>query len=198
MRLLVMYFAVPLMRRFLLPEKCIVLDRDGVINEDSSAYIKSADEWQPIPGSAGAIAQLKKAGYKVFIVTNQSGIARGYFNEADLNAMHQKLAGLLAEYDCCVDGIEFCPHLPTANCNCRKPATGMLEAIEKKYSVKLNGCFFIGDSLNDLKAAEAFAMQPVLVKTGKGTATLQEKIPSGTRVFASLSQAVEGLALKQD
>jgi D-glycero-D-manno-heptose 1,7-bisphosphate phosphatase len=190
-----MFYAVPLMRRFLLPDKCIVLDRDGVVNEDSNAYIKSADEWQPIPGSVGAIAQLKKAGYKVFIVTNQSGLARGCFSEADLNAMHQKLAGLLAEYNCSVDGIEFCPHLPTANCSCRKPGTGMLEAIEKKYSVKLSGCFFVGDSLKDLQAGEAFAMQPVLVKTGKGAATLQKNIPAGTRVFASLLQVVESLAL---
>lgn len=179
-----------------MPDKCIVLDRDGVINEDSDAYIKSADEWHPIPGSIRAIAQLKKAGYRVFVVTNQSGLARGYFNEADLNAMHRKLAGLLAEYDCAVDGIEFCPHLPTANCSCRKPGTGMLEAIEKKYAVKLSGCLFVGDSLNDLIAAEAFAMQPVLVETGKGSATLENNIPAGTRVFASLSQVVESLALQ--
>ena len=187
-------FAALSTRHSLLPEKCIVLDRDGVINEDSDAYIKSADEWQPIPGSIGAIAQLKQAGYRVFVVTNQSGLARGYFSLADLNAMHQKLAGLLAEYNCAVDGIEFCPHLPSANCSCRKPGTGMLEAIERKYAVKLDGCLFVGDSLNDLVAAETFAMQPVLVKTGKGTATLQENTPSGTQVFASLSEVVESLA----
>ncbi len=184
---------VPLTRPFLLPEKCIVLDRDGVINEDSDAYIKSADEWQPIHGSISAIAQLKQAGYRVFVATNQSGLARGYFDEADLDAMHRKLAGLLAEYDCAIDGIEYCPHLPTANCRCRKPGTGMLEAIEKKYAVKLSGCPFIGDGLNDLLAAEAFAMQPVLVETGKGSATLQNNLPSDTLVFASLSEAVESL-----
>lgn len=154
--------------------KLIVLDRDGVINEDSDDYIKSVDEWRPIPGSIAAIAELSKAGYTVAVATNQSGIARGYFDEFELAEMHQKMCGLVEEQGGQVHGVFFCPHGPDDDCDCRKPKTGLLEQIECEFGTSVEDTPFVGDSAKDLLCAKLAGCTPVLVKTGKGKQTLSE------------------------
>ncbi|MBN2991421.1 D-glycero-beta-D-manno-heptose 1,7-bisphosphate 7-phosphatase [Pseudomonas cedrina subsp. fulgida] len=167
--------------------KLLILDRDGVINCDSDAYIKSVAEWIPLPGSIEAIAQLSKAGWTVAIATNQSGIARGYYDIATLDAMHARLRTLVAEQGGEVGLVVYCPHGPDEGCDCRKPKPGMLKTIAKHYKVPLAGIWFVGDSLGDLEAANAVDSQPVLVKTGKGEKTQVKNLPVGTLIFDDLA-----------
>nr|WP_298136284.1 D-glycero-beta-D-manno-heptose 1,7-bisphosphate 7-phosphatase [uncultured Pseudomonas sp.] len=167
--------------------KLLILDRDGVVNYDSDAYIKSLDEWIPIPGSIEAIARLSKAGWTVAVATNQSGLARGYYDLPTLEAMHAKLRELVAEQGGEVGLIVHCPHGPDDGCACRKPKPGMLEQIAAHYRVALHGVWFVGDSSGDLAAARAVDCQPVLVKTGKGERTLAKALPAGTLVFDDLA-----------
>ena len=167
--------------------KLIILDRDGVINQDSDAVIKSVEEWIPLPGSIEAIARLSKAGWTVAIATNQSGLARGYFSEQTLNAMHQRLRELVAEQGGQVDLIRHCPHGPDDGCDCRKPLSGMFQAIAEHYQQPLDGVPTVGDSLRDLQAGAAVGCQPYLVRTGKGAQTEQKPLPAGTRVFDNLA-----------
>jgi len=167
--------------------KLLILDRDGVINHDSDAYIKSVREWIPLPGAIEAIAQLSKAGWTVAIATNQSGIARGYYDLATLDAMHARLRELVAEQGGEVGLIVYCPHGPDEGCACRKPKPGMLLTIAEHYQAELTGLWFVGDSLGDLEAAKAVDSQPVLVKTGKGEKTLGKTLPVGTLIFDDLA-----------
>lgn len=148
--------------------KLVILDRDGVINEDSAAYVKSADEWIPLPGSIAAIARLSRAGYTVVVATNQSGLARGLFGLDDLEAMHAKLQTLVMDAGGTLDGIFYCPHLPEDGCGCRKPAPGLLDAIAAELGISVVGAPLIGDSLRDLEAGVARGCLPLLVRTGKG------------------------------
>lgn len=179
--------------------KLIILDRDGVINQDSDAYIKSADEWQPIPGSIDAIARLCGAGYSVAVATNQSGLGRGLFDLDDLEAIHSKMCDLVEAADGHIAGIYYCPHLPTAGCNCRKPAPGLLDAIAEDFSTSLTGVVFIGDSLKDLQAGVERQCRPILVRTGKG-AGYEGQLPDevneqvrNTQVHDDLASAVDHL-----
>lgn len=174
--------------------KLIILDRDGVINVDSDAYIRSVEEWIPIPGAVEAIARLSQAGWTVAIATNQSGIARGYYSIDTLEAMHARLRGLVAQAGGQVGIIQFCPHGPDEGCACRKPRPGMLQAIARHYSTCLEGVWFVGDSGSDLAAATAAGAQPVLVKTGKGLKTAAGSLPEGTLQFDDLA-AVAGALL---
>ena len=172
--------------------KLIILDRDGVINQDSDDYIRSAEEWQPIPGSLEAIAKLNLAGYTVVIITNQSGVGRGYFSSQDLTAMHQKMRALLNKHHGKIDKIYYCPHTPHDNCTCRKPKTGMFEQVADDYKIDLPSAINIGDSLRDLQAGQLMGCQNILVKTGKGTKTFKElEKPNNIKVFANLSKAVD-------
>jgi len=177
--------------------KLLILDRDGVINQDSDAYIKSLDEWIPIPGSIEAIAQLSKAGWTVAVATNQSGIARGYYSLATLEAMHARLRTLVAEQGGEVGLIVYCPHGPEEGCPCRKPKPGMLHAIATHYAVDLAGVWFVGDSKGDLEAARTVDAQPVLVKTGKGEQTLSKGVPEATLIFDDLASIASALIHKQ-
>ena len=152
----------------------LILDRDGVINHDSDDYIRSLDDWQPIEGSIEAIARLSQAGYRIAVASNQSGLGRGYFGVAELDAIHARLRQLVAEQGGSVAGIFYCPHLPDAGCHCRKPATGLLEAIESELGESVRGAWFVGDSLKDLQAARAKGCRPALVLSGKGRKTLVE------------------------
>ena len=172
----------------------IVLDRDGVINHDSDNYIKCADEWIPITGSMDAIAKLHQKDYQVIVATNQSGLARGYFDEVALAAIHQKLNLMAEEAGGLVSAIFYCPHLPDANCQCRKPKTGLLKQAENELGIRLANSYLIGDSLKDLQAAVAFQMKPVLVRTGKGRDTelsLKGRLKVETPVFDNLEAAAD-------
>lgn len=172
--------------------KLVILDRDGVINFDSDRFIKSPDEWKPIPGSLEAIARLNQAGYRVVVATNQSGIGRGLFDMAMLNAIHDKLYRALAQVGGRIDALFYCPHSADLNCQCRKPRSGMFEEISRRFNISLQGVPSIGDSLRDLQAAAAVGAQPILVLTGKGQGTLEKGgLPEGTLVFPDLVEAVK-------
>ena len=174
--------------------KLVILDRDGVINHDSDHFIKSPDEWKPIPGSLEAIARLNQAGYRVVIATNQSGIGRGLFDMATLNAIHDKMHKMLAQMGGRIDALFFCPHAADSKCDCRKPRPGMFEEISRRFNMDLKGVPAIGDSLRDLQAAVSMGAMPVLVRTGKGGKTLEAGgLPEGTLVFANLAEAVRHL-----
>ncbi|MCE2679795.1 MAG: D-glycero-beta-D-manno-heptose 1,7-bisphosphate 7-phosphatase [Burkholderiales bacterium] len=180
--------------------KLILLDRDGVINEDSDNYIKSVDEWRPIPGSLEAIARLNRAGYRIVVITNQSGIAKGLFDLEALAAMHNKMLRLATEVGGKIDAILFCPHGPEAKCNCRKPKPGMFEQVAMRYDTSLQGVVAVGDSLRDLQAAASQGCKTFLVKTGKGMRTLADKsheLPPGTQTFDDLL-AVAKLLVPED
>lgn len=152
--------------------KLVILDRDGVINEDSDNYIRSVDEWIPIPGSIEAIARLHKAGYIIAVATNQSGIGRGYYDLAELSAMHDKMIRLVNECGGSINSIHFCPHTPETYCNCRKPALGLIKQLESDLQVSAQGAWFVGDTSKDIEVARISGCHPVLVKTGKGKTTL--------------------------
>ncbi len=172
------------------PAALVVLDRDGVINADSDAYIKTTDEWQALPGSLEAIARLNAAGFAVAVFTNQSGLARGLFDAATLAAMHRKLERELAAVGGRLAGIFVCPHGPDAGCDCRKPAPGLLHRIGRELGVSLAGVPVIGDSRRDLAAAEAVGARPILVATGKGERTLNDGKPVPAEVYPDLAAAV--------
>lgn len=167
----------------------ILLDRDGVINQDSDAYVKSVDEWIPLPGSIKSIAALSKAGFQVFVVTNQSGIARGYYDEATLQAMHDKMSNMVEAEGGSIAGIQYCPHGPDDECDCRKPKSGMIEAIETQLGLSFENhpAIMVGDSLRDLQAGKARGCSPVLVLTGKGRETQYKKIDFYFDVYTDLS-----------
>lgn len=173
----------------------IILDRDGVINQDSDEYVKSVDEWIPIPGSASAIARLCQAGFQVAVATNQSGLARGYFSQADLDAMHQKMTQLVEAEGGSFAHIAWCPHGPDDQCDCRKPLPGLIHQIEQALDVSAKGAWMVGDSLRDLQAGAAAGCQVALVKTGKGEKT-QPKLEADNQlnnspVFADLNAFVD-------
>ncbi|MFU8837745.1 MAG: D-glycero-beta-D-manno-heptose 1,7-bisphosphate 7-phosphatase [Thiohalomonadaceae bacterium] len=173
----------------------IILDRDGVINQDSDNFIRSVEEFIPLPGSLEAIARLNQAGYIVTVATNQSGIGRGLFDLNTLNAMHDKLRKLLAAIGGQVEMIVFCPHNPDDGCDCRKPKPGMYREIARRVGVSLQDVPVIGDSLRDLQAAQAVAARPILVRTGKGERSLAKSADElqGIPVYADLAAAVDAL-----
>lgn len=174
--------------------KLIILDRDGVINFDSDQFIKSPEEWKPIPGSLEAIARLNQAGYRVAVATNQSGIGRGLFDMPMLNAIHDKMHKSLAQVGGRIDAIFFCPHTNDANCDCRKPKSGMIEEIAARFDVSLQGVPAVGDSLRDLEAAARLGAQPYLVLTGKGAKTQAKGgLPASTFTYPDLASVVSSL-----
>jgi len=172
--------------------KLIILDRDGVVNEDSPDYIKHPDEWHAIPGSLQAIARLHQAGWRVAIASNQSGLARGLFDISALTAIHQKLRKELAQLGGAIDSFFVCPHGPDDHCVCRKPLPGLFHDIAKRYDVDLKNVPAVGDSLRDIQAASTAGCRPWLVQTGNGTKTLKQRsLPPDTRVVQDLAEAVE-------
>lgn len=178
----------------------VILDRDGVINEDTGGFIKSAEECVPIAGSIEAIARLCQAGFTPVVATNQSGLGRGLFDLDDLEAMHAKLTQLVEAEGGSLGGIFYCPHHPEDDCKCRKPKPGILEAIEAEFNTSVQGLPFIGDSLRDLQAGLAKGCQPILVRTGNGEATLKAlaegEPPLSSKdipAFANLAEAADYL-----
>ncbi len=178
------------------PHRLVILDRDGVINEDRDDYVKSLEEWLPIPGSLSAIARLSRAGYTVAVATNQSGLARGLFTEEDLMAMHQALFEAVAGEGGTLDAVFYCPHGPEEGCECRKPAPGLLYQIEQSLDIPLRDAIMVGDSLRDLEAAARAGCQPILVRTGKGEKTLADEagsLPPGTLIHDNLADCANAL-----
>ena len=172
----------------------IILDRDGVINEDSPEFVKSADEWQALPGSLEAIGKLTRAGWRVVVATNQSGLARGKFNYSALSAMHRKCQRMLDQFGGRIDGWFFCPHAPRDDCLCRKPRTGLYAQIEHALGHSVAGVPSIGDSLRDLAAARAARARPILVQTGNGMRTSEQLDAKwDVPIYRDLGAAVEAL-----
>lgn len=178
--------------------RLIVLDRDGVINEDSDAYIKAPAEWIPIEGSLEAIARLSHAGYQVVVVTNQSGVGRGLFDLQTLMRIHERMQHAAAVAGGSIDAVFFCPHSPDENCECRKPKPGLLRDVSERLHVPLDRVPMIGDSLRDLQAAEAVGAQPILVRTGKGRAT-EAALPVNHDypIYDDLAAAVQALLTEE-
>ncbi|KGD98979.1 D,D-heptose 1,7-bisphosphate phosphatase [Achromobacter sp. RTa] len=174
--------------------KLIILDRDGVINQDSDAFVKNPDEWIALPGSLQAIARLTQAGWRVVVATNQSGLARGLFDMDTLTAIHAKMRRELAAAGGSIDAVFMCPHGPDDNCTCRKPRPGMFEQIGHRYDVDLAGVPAVGDSLRDLQASSSVGCSPWLVLTGNGNKTLAKGgLPENTRVCDDLSAVADAL-----
>ncbi len=185
------------------PLKLVILDRDGTINAESDDYVKTVDEWEPLPGALEGIARLNHAGWHVVIATNQSGLGRGLFDMATLNGMHGKMHHALAQVGGRVDAVFFCPHPPDEGCACRKPLPGLFEQIGERYGVELRGLPAIGDSLRDLQAAAAVGCETHLVRTGKcaglddaALAALVAQVP-GTLVHADLGAAAEFIVQRE-
>ena len=177
--------------------KLIILDRDGVINQDSDDYIKSLDEWQPIPGSIEAIARLTLNDYRVVVATNQSGVARGLFSLETLMQMHDKMHQLVADAGGAIEAVFYCPHGPEEGCDCRKPKPGMFKDISERMRVDLIDVPAVGDSLRDLQVARAVGARPILVRTGKGERTLEKaEAIKGVEVFDNLAAVVDALLLE--
>lgn len=179
----------------------VILDRDGVINHDSDAFVKSANEWSPIEGSIEAIARLSKAGFTIAVATNQSGLARGLFDLDDLEAMHDKMNRLVNDAGGEISGVFYCPHHPDDNCSCRKPKAGLITAIEAEFALSAQQGVLVGDSLRDLQAGLSKGARPILVLTGKGEKTLAsiQADPtllqqfSNLAVYANLSDVADNL-----
>lgn len=177
--------------------KLVILDRDGVINQDSANFIKNPNEWIPIAGSLEAIALLNQSGFRVALATNQSGVSRGLFDMATLNSIHDKMHRELAQVGGRIDALFYCPHAAEDHCDCRKPKSGMIEEIGKRFSVELHEVPAVGDALRDLQAYANAGCQPILVRTGKGEATLAASqhpdyaLPENTWICADLNEAVQ-------
>jgi len=171
--------------------KLVVLDRDGVINKDFPDYVKSPEEWFPIPGSLEAIAKLKKHGLKIAVATNQSGIGRGYYSLETLDAIHQKMLRELKKVGGEIDQIFFCPHTPEDNCECRKPKPGLLEQAAKKFNCKPHEMIMIGDATRDMLAAKNFGVKSIFVKSSHKEKDLLEAKESNIPVFDDLASAAE-------
>ncbi|WP_296491164.1 D-glycero-beta-D-manno-heptose 1,7-bisphosphate 7-phosphatase [Rhodoferax sp.] len=184
------------------PFKLVILDRDGTINEDSDDFIKSADEWKPLPGALDAIARLNHAGWHVVVVSNQSGLGRGLFEVSDLNAIHAKMHQMLAAVGGRIDAVFYCPHAPDEACHCRKPASGLFEQIADRYGLDLKNVPVVGDSARDAIAGVAAGCEPHLVLTGKGAVykgrALPEAFPQHTQVHNNLSAFVDFLLGREE
>ena len=172
-------------------DRYVLLDRDGVINLDSDEFIKTPEQWQAIEGSLEAIALLNNHGYQVAVITNQSGLARGLFDEAMLESIHAKMRQQIVEKGGKIEAIYYCPHAPDSNCLCRKPNPGLLEAFAAEKHVNLKDTIFIGDSLRDIQAALTAGANPILVKTGKGEKTLADNPGLNIPVFENLYDAAK-------
>ncbi len=178
--------------------KLVILDRDGVINYDSDQFIKTPDEWKPIPGSLEAIARLTHSGFRVVVCSNQSGVGRGLLDMATLNAINDKMYKALAPFGGRIDALFYCPHPAEANCACRKPKPGMFGDIAKRFNTSLAGVPSVGDSLRDMQASALVGCAPMLVLTGKGRKTQSAGgLPEGTQVFDDLAGAVRAIIAKQ-
>ena len=173
--------------------RLVMIDRDGVINEDSGEFIKSVPEWQPIRGSLEAIAALHRGGWQVAVVTNQSGIGRGLYDEATLAKIHEHMRERVRAAGGELAGVYYCPHLPDAGCECRKPKPGMFRALERDLGVSVVGAPYIGDRLSDVEAADAVGARPILVRTGTGAATIALLGTRRVPVFDDLAAAARSL-----
>ncbi len=174
--------------------KLVILDRDGVINFDSDQFIKTPQEWLPIPNSLEAIARLTQAGYRVVIASNQSGVGRGLYDMATLNTIHAKMHKMTLQAGGRIDAIFFCPHAADSGCGCRKPQPGLFQEIAARFHVDLKEVPAIGDALRDIEVALKVGARPMLVKTGKGSRTLEGGgLPDAIPIYEDLMEAAQAI-----
>lgn len=174
--------------------RTLLLDRDGVINQDSRDYIRAPSHWRALPGALEAMARAQRAGFRLVVVSNQSGLARGLFSIRELNAIHQRLCDELARFGGRVEAFFFCPHLPSENCNCRKPRAGLLLSLGERLGIDLTRTIFIGDRVSDVRAAMSVGARPMLVRTGIDPINPNELAPCGpVEIFDALPAAVAAL-----
>src|SRR6056297_2624578 len=147
-------------------KRAIFLDRDGTLNYDSKEYVKGVDEFKLIKETPAALKMLSQAGYLIIIITNQSGLSRGYFTEEELNNMHAKLREAIESEGGRIDEIYYCPHHPDDNCDCRKPGTANIDKAVERFDINRSNSHFIGDSEKDIKAGKLAGCKTILVKTG--------------------------------
>jgi len=178
-------------------KRYVLVDRDGVLNHDSADFIKNPEQWLPIDGSLEAVALLNQHGYDVVVITNQSGLARGLFDQSTLDSIHAKMQRLVNEKGGNISKIYICPHGPDSECQCRKPKPGLLQAFAEDFHVNLTDVFFIGDALRDIEAAIAAGAKPMLVKTGKGLKTQQDNPDLNVPVFENLYDAARYITSRQ-
>jgi len=171
----------------------IFLDRDGVINRDSTEHIKSVEEWDPIPGSLEAIGRLSRADFCIVILSNQSGLSRGLIEPRDLDAIHERLREDVKANGGQIDGIFFCPHLPARGCRCRKPAPGLIEAAERRLGIVAKGAPFVGDKISDLQAARVAGCRPIGVESGIAALELSGSEWAQVPVYKDLAAVVDDL-----
>ena len=180
--------------------KLVILDRDGTINRASDEFVKSPDEWHPLPGALEAISRLNHAGFHVVLATNQSGLGRGLFDMAALNAVHGYMLKNLAAAGGRIDAIFYCPHTPEDACTCRKPLPGLIEQVADRFGIDVKDVPFVGDSLRDMQAAAAAGCAPHLVLTGNSEALrgadLPPTFPASTQMHADLNAFVDALLKK--
>lgn len=178
-----------------LESRLVILDRDGVINYDSDTYIRTADDWSPIPGSLESIGRLTQAGYRIVVASNQSGLGRGYFSIDAVNAVHRKMHRAIAQHGGLIEAIFFCPHAPYAGCLCRKPLPGLLWDIARRLNISVEGVPVIGDSLRDMLSARTVGASPMLVLTGNGKRTVTENSDqlAGVPVHENLASAISAI-----
>ncbi len=175
--------------------KLLVLDRDGVVNEDSPDYIRSADDWRPLPGSLEAISALCASGWTVAVATNQSGVGRKYLDEPALERIHEKMRTAVAERGGEIDQIVYCPHLPEAGCPCRKPRPGLLNQLASIYGIPAAAMTVVGDSQRDITAAQAVNARAILVRTGNGKKA-EASVGPGVTVADDLAAVAQLLAVE--
>lgn len=171
--------------------RLVLIDRDGVVNEDREDFVRSTSDWVPIEGSLGAISRLNRAGFLVALATNQSGVARGLISEMALEAIHRKLSAQLAIQDGHLDAIFVCHHGPSDGCDCRKPRPGLLKAALSRFDLRAAEAVFIGDRETDLRAALCAGVRPILVRTGYGSDAEAFALSRGIHVADDLAQASE-------
>ena len=179
-------------------DKFVILDRDGVINHDSRDYIKTPEEWQPLPGSLNAIAALNSAGFRVVVVSNQSGIGRGLFSETDFSQITRKMMSAVHTAGGEIAGFYYCPHRPDDGCDCRKPRPGLLERVKADFDISLAGIPLIGDKVTDVELARRVGARPILVLTGYGQDAAAALDDTGVESFADLASAAQALIAELD
>lgn len=180
--------------------KIVILDRDGTLNYNSDEYIKSPEEWRPLPGALEAVGRMNHAGYHVVLAINQSGLGRGLLDVASLNAIHKHMLKQLAMVGGRIDAIFYCPHTSEDGCTCRKPLPGLIEQVVERFGIEIQDTPFVGDSLRDMQAAQAAGCQPHLVTTGRSEALrgspLPATFPAETQVHTDLNAFVDVLLKK--
>jgi D-glycero-D-manno-heptose 1,7-bisphosphate phosphatase len=177
--------------------KILVLGRDGTLNAESDDYLHGPEDWQPLPGALDALARLHQAGWRLVIATNQSGLGRGLFDMATLNAVHARMLKTVAQAGARIDAIFFCPHAPDEGCDCRKPAPGLLREIARRYGVPTAQLVLVGDALDDVLAGVAAGCETHLVRTGASQQDLPATLPPGVSVHADLPAFADALLRRQ-